>query len=82
MNLDTLDDSNLRKSWEYLSLHAIITKEYANALLLRANGASEEEKVVAMEKLCDLINTNEMKLHRVLDCFFYYHRVRYVIAQK
>ncbi|MBR5460324.1 MAG: DUF4838 domain-containing protein [Clostridia bacterium] len=82
VNLDTLDNSNLRKSWEYLSLHAMITKEYGKALILRANGASEEERVAAMEKLCDLINMNEMKLHRVLDCFFYYHRVRYVIAQK
>jgi hypothetical protein len=81
-NLYDLAQSNLRKSWEYLSLHAMITKEYANALILRAKDAPNEELLPAIEKVCDLINLNEMKLHRVLDGFFYYHNVQWVASKK
>jgi len=81
-NLDTLESSNLRTSWEYLDEHAEITRRFAEALIMSGLTEDDNEKVRIMEDICDYVNQREMKLHRVLDGFFYYYMLRYVIAKK
>ncbi len=79
-NLSLLPEGNLRRSWEYLEEHSLLTRELALILRRRAEGAELEERDRLAAEFYDKVAKRETVLHRVLDLSIYKNVIDSVMA--